>query len=201
MSLLISPLLAVAGYPYLCGYAYVVRSFICVWYIPGFVSPSASTSTMSIPVPCLSAPPSLCLWLYLSRPLFCLYLLCTWVQSSVCVCVYCDCACIKDAALRLVSWSPINTTSSAKENAQHERIKLKVQGVLEQIADYLETDWVTTSWLMVDCGQSPTIMFGQGWIASEVLRWCLTKGRLQAKSRDDVWPQVDRKQSPAMMLD
>ena len=110
-------------------------------------------------------------------------------------------ASVKGAASRLVSWSPITTTSSAKGSAQRERTKLRVQGVLGQIADYSGTDWATIGWPRVDRGQSPAMMFGQGWIASEVLRWCLTESRSRAKSCNDVWPRVDRKQSPAMMLD
>ena len=45
-----------------------------------------SASTMSVSVPDSSAPPSLCLWLCLGCPLLCLYLLCAWVRSSVCIC-------------------------------------------------------------------------------------------------------------------
>ena len=40
--------------------------------------------------------------------------------------------------------------------------------------------------------------FAQGWIASEVLQWCLPKGGLRAKSYDDVCPKVDCEQSPVM---
>ena len=86
MSLLTSPSLAVAACPGVCGCAWVVHSSVCVCYVPGSVPQSASASAMSVPVPDSSAPPSLCLWLCLGCPLLCLYLLCAWVRSSVCIC-------------------------------------------------------------------------------------------------------------------
>ena len=52
----------------------------------------------------------------------------------------------------------------------------------------------------MDREQSPAMMFGQRSIASVVLRWCLAKGRSQAKSCNDVWPRVDRERSSAMMF-
>ena len=57
--------------------------------MPGFVLLSAFVSAMSIPVPDLSAPPLLFLWLCLGRPLLCLCQLCAWARSSVHVCVCC----------------------------------------------------------------------------------------------------------------
>ena len=69
-------------------------------------------------------------------------------------------------------------------------------------------------WPRVDCGQSPAMRFGQGWIASKVLRWGLPKGGSQVKPCDEVLPKgglrtkscdgvcsrVDCKQSPAMVF-
>ena len=44
---------------------------------------------MSVPLPDLSTPPSLCLWLCLGRLLLYLCLLCAWVRFSICVCICC----------------------------------------------------------------------------------------------------------------
>ena len=40
---------------------------------------------------------------------------------------------VNSAALRLVSWSPITTTSSAKGSAQREKRKFRAQGEAEEI--------------------------------------------------------------------
>ena len=78
-----------------CKCGWVVCSSVCVCCVPESVLPSASASAMFVPVPMpsLLAPPSLWLWVWLGRPLFCLCLLCAWVCSSVCVCIYCICDC------------------------------------------------------------------------------------------------------------
>ena len=91
VSLLTSPSLAVAACPGVCGCAWVVRSSVCVYCVPGSVPPSASAFTVSVPVPVLnlSAPPSLWLWVWLGHPLLYLCLLCAWVCSSICVCICC----------------------------------------------------------------------------------------------------------------
>ena len=60
MFLLTLPLLAVAACPVFSDYAWVVRSSVCVCCVPGSVPPSASASAVSVPVPDLSALPSLC---------------------------------------------------------------------------------------------------------------------------------------------
>ena len=70
-----------------CGCGWVVRSSVCVCYVPGSVFPSASASAVSVPVLDSSAPPSLGLWLRLGRPLLCLCLLYACVCSSICVCI------------------------------------------------------------------------------------------------------------------
>ena len=72
-----------------CGCGWVVRSSICVCCVLGSVLPSASAFVVSVSVPDLSAPPALCLWLCLGRPLFCLCLLYVWVRFFVCVCICC----------------------------------------------------------------------------------------------------------------
>ena len=73
----------------ICGCTWIVRFSVCVCYIPRSVPLFVSTSAVSVPIPGLLTPPSLYLWLCLGCPLFCLYLLCAWVCSSVCVCVCC----------------------------------------------------------------------------------------------------------------
>ena len=64
--------------------------------MPGSVPLSASASAMSVPMPDSSAPLSLCLWLCLGHPLFCVCLLYAWIRSSVCVCVCCMSVLIPD---------------------------------------------------------------------------------------------------------
>ena len=59
MSLMTLPSLAMAASPGVCSCAWVVRSFVCVCYVPGSVPLPASASTVSVPVPGLSAPPLL----------------------------------------------------------------------------------------------------------------------------------------------
>ena len=59
MSLLTLPSLAVSTYPGIYSCAWVVHSSVCVCYMPRSVPPSASASIVSVPVPGLSAPPSL----------------------------------------------------------------------------------------------------------------------------------------------
>ena len=78
VSLLTSPSLAVAACPCVCGCAWVVRSFVCVCCVPGSVPPSASTSAVSVPVPGLSAPPSVsavCAYAWVVRLYFFIFLL------------------------------------------------------------------------------------------------------------------------------
>ena len=70
-----------------CWCGWVVRSSVCVCYVPGSVLFSTSIFAVFVPLPDLSTPPLLCLWLCLGCPLFCLCLLYTWVRSSICVCV------------------------------------------------------------------------------------------------------------------
>ena len=53
-----------------------------------------------------------------------------------------------------------------------------MQGVLEEIADQSEIDWSTKDWPKMGRMRSPAMIFGQGWIASKILRQCLTKGEL-----------------------
>ena len=92
MSLWTLSSLAVIACPCVCGYAWVVRSSICICYMPRSVPPFVSTSAVFIPVPGLLAPLLLCLWLCLGCPLLCLCLLYAWICSSVCVCVCYVCA-------------------------------------------------------------------------------------------------------------
>ena len=74
---------------YDCGYGWVVRSSVCVCCILRSIPLSTSASAMSVRVPGLLAPSSLCLWLCLAYLLFCLCLLFAWVRFSVCVCICC----------------------------------------------------------------------------------------------------------------
>ena len=87
---------------------------------------------------------------------------------------------VNGTASRLVSWSPINTTSSAKGSAQCERTKLRVQEELGEVkgqsADWLEADWVIVGWSRATCQRD--------------------KGR----SCNDLGPKVDREWSRAMMM-
>ena len=89
LSLLTSPSLAVAAFSGVCSCAWIVCSFVCICYMPGSVLLSASASAVSVPVSDLLALLSLCLWLFLGHLLLYLFLLCAWICSSVCVCIYC----------------------------------------------------------------------------------------------------------------
>ena len=68
---------------FICSYAWVVRSSVCVCYILGFVSPSASAFAVFVPIFGLSALLLLYVWLCLGCLLLCLYLLCAWVCFSI----------------------------------------------------------------------------------------------------------------------
>ena len=87
---------------------------------------------------------------------------------------------VKDATLRLVSWTSVTTTSSAKKSAQRERTKLRVQGELGEVkgqsADRLGADRVMAGWPMV------------------------TRQRDKGRSCDDLGPKVDRKRSCTMII-
>ena len=116
-----------------CGYGWVVRSFVCVCYVPGSVPPSAFAFAVFVPVPDLSAPPLLCLWLCLDCPLLCLCLLVAWIRSSICICVYCV------SVLMLGSSAPPST--SAVSLALPKALKKKLINVafLDSLGNYVQS--------------------------------------------------------------